>query len=513
MAYNLLTEKVVPIEAKEGTLWVTLPGAFAMMSSGAADGFAMVRPHQRHGLHMFAVQVAAMASEELSPSEIFSDNEDVWKQRLLKLAPEGWELVQDDCGKPGFLQPPMDAVSFKKAIEKKGNHVLTADDMTVLVRSRNHVVKFSRMTESLPWHWVCSLVEIQTLSGFEGRGLYGTARMYGGFGSRFMVGTYDDLCPSAMWKRDVRRALALLKGVERDYPFYGEAGTKHGLLWILPWDGESRLELGQLHPLFIDVSRRIRLFSTSDGNIASTYIISSCPRINSGEQNGRLGDPWAPINVKNNSSLGAKTIDVKLLRNLIIADGQGDYQQAPLQTIDSKDNGDLYFHLAAVIGGQGKTEGFHEKTIHIPGAIRDMAFGGGLGSKRLGDCANAMLNDADKAWSCLRKAVFAATQASRDEIDWKHPQSEAAAGKARGLFKEEYEDNYFPYLWSAMSDEGGDDWISFLRAACDRVLESILVGYGPKTQFVYKARAKATGMLSGSWNKEFKTEERNERHN
>ena len=66
------------------------------------------------------------------------------------------------------------------------------------------------------------------------------------------------------------------------------------LLWLDTWDGTTSYELPSLHPLFIEVSRRVRAIN-KNGKLFFKKAPSACPRIDIGKTCGNLGDPWEPI--------------------------------------------------------------------------------------------------------------------------------------------------------------------------------------------------------------------------
>ena len=80
-------------------------------------------------------------------------------------------------------------------------------------------------------------------------------------------------------------------------------GTTHGLatqqaiplLWTESWSGgDQSLPLSRLHPLFVEVCRRVRL-ETRDGHLYARTAGSKRTRVAASHLKGALGDPWTPV--------------------------------------------------------------------------------------------------------------------------------------------------------------------------------------------------------------------------
>ena len=72
------------------------------------------------------------------------------------------------------------------------------------------------------------------------------------------------------------------------------------LLWTFPWDGSPAEALlpNRLDVFYIEVCRRVRLLSDSDGQLYGLRTSSKAARIESKDLKGRMGDPWTPSNSK-----------------------------------------------------------------------------------------------------------------------------------------------------------------------------------------------------------------------
>ena len=141
------------------------------------------------------------------------------------------------------------------------------------------------------------------------------------------------------------------------------------LLWTTTWDGTpaEALLLDHLDPLYIEVCRRIRLRSYGDGALGSVKATSKAARINSKALAGRTGDPWTPVSQKANKSLtlaaGGFTYK-RVTEYLTSADWERPVLLQPTQS-EQRSAKTMQLVARAMVRGQGKTEGYHERIIPI----------------------------------------------------------------------------------------------------------------------------------------------------
>jgi len=126
----------------------SLTGVLAALATGdEIETFTALRPHQRFPWRAFLVQLAAHALEVANQVEPPVD-EDSWRELLRGLTrewpgDEPWNLVVEDLAEPAFLQPPVPEGSLAGWSE-----VATADDLDILVTSKNHGVKTGQAAAS-----------------------------------------------------------------------------------------------------------------------------------------------------------------------------------------------------------------------------------------------------------------------------------------------------------------------------------------------------------------------------
>ena len=286
---NLLTEPLIQIHTVEGNYAAPLPEALATLMADEVEAFPSLRPHQRHAWHAFMVQMGAMAMHWDDRNEPPSDAGE-WRRIIRAMTPEWtddepWQLVADDITMPAFMQPPASSQEREKDYK---NRVESADELDMLVTSKNHDLKASVVSQAGVDDWIFALVTLQTMEGFGGAGNYGISRMNGGLGSRPAF----SMAPTGRIGAHVKRDIAALLS---DYP---ATSDRHRLLWMLPWDGTAseRLLPNQLAPLYIEVCRRVRLRSDDDGRLYAVRTSSKSARIEGKDLKGRTGDPWTPHN-------------------------------------------------------------------------------------------------------------------------------------------------------------------------------------------------------------------------
>ena len=149
------------------------------------------------------------------------------------------------------------------------NTVSTPDDLDMLVTSKNHDLKSEVAEQAGTDDWIFALVTLQTTEGFGGAGNYGISRMNGGLGNRSAFALApSELEPGVHLRRDIEALLEFLPGILEEHP---GTETGHALLWTLPWDGNAveALTINRLHPLYVEVCRRIRLRLDLSGNIGA----------------------------------------------------------------------------------------------------------------------------------------------------------------------------------------------------------------------------------------------------
>lgn len=370
LQFSLLTEPIIRYRrASDGEpVNVSLPQLFVALVEDQVRDYPALRPHQRHPWHAFLVQLAAIALHKAGRTVAF-ETADEWRDALLTLTPDdpdgaAWCLVSPP-GRPALLQAAVAGAS----ISDWKSAAFAADEIDMLVTSKNHDVKGSRAYRSQPEDWLFALLSLQTQEGFLGAGNYGISRMNGGFASKPGVGVAAVGLPGARWARDIASLLAQRGRTVEAHGLQDEGGL--ALVWLAPWDGLGSLSFAKLDPFYIEICRRIRLQSTG-GKITSVGTGSKAARIAAKELNGLTGDAWTPIDVEGGKALTITSngFNYKLVSELMFG---GKYQAPAAHNLDQSTNGgSLIFITQGITRGQGKTEGYHERRVPISPKVRSL---------------------------------------------------------------------------------------------------------------------------------------------
>ena len=310
----------------------------------------------------------------------------------------------DDITKPAFLQPPSRS---REREEDYKSTVSTPDELDMLVTSKNHDLKAAVAAQASLDDWVFALVTLQTMEGFGGAGNYGISRMNGGLGNRpaFTLAPSDEGI-GAHVRRDVIALLEHRPSLLDEYPMI-DGGV--ALLWTIPWDGTPAEALlsNRLDPLYIEVCRRIRLRSGADSGLHGIRAGSKTARIDGKALKGRTGDPWTPVNTKREGlplTLGSGGFTYKRVTEyLTSADWDRPALLKPTQS-EQRSTETMRLVARAMVRGQGKTEGYHERTIPVGHKVKT-AMLRREATRELGDIAKWRLEQVEKVQRILSHAV------------------------------------------------------------------------------------------------------------
>lgn len=518
--FCLLDEPMLSVSDSTGRRreMLSLPALYAALVRNRVEDFPALRPHQRHVWHAFLVQVGALALHRAGLAEL-PDDEAAWRVLLLALTPDdpdgaAWALVAPH-DRPALLQPPVPGgdVSKFKPVE-------TPDALDMLVTSKNHDLKRTVIEDARPEYWLYALVSLQTQEGFLGAGNYGISRMNGGFASRSGFGLALDSGHGGRVVRDVRRMLATRTRTLEDYPVYPGVGGL-GLLWLVPWDGETSLGLARLDPFYVEVCRRVRLVNAFAGGLRALVAGSTVARVDAKAFAGRTGDPWTPL-VAEGDARKALTLDAggftyKRLVPLLFPSAIDPKAplRAPLQEW-SPDDPELGVVLLAraVVRGQGKTEGVHERRIPVSKTLRpflgpviasDVA--ARIASERVEDVGLFVRKVLYPAMLAVYTAAPSAGERARDDDSAK-----ARVRVALARFDTGVDATFFTDLEAELAradHEGAREakraaWLLQLRDAGRRVLDDALSAAPTAAMRHYRTRVRAHDRFHSAFLQHFK---------
>ncbi|MCY3590467.1 MAG: type I-E CRISPR-associated protein Cse1/CasA [Acidobacteria bacterium] len=411
--HNLLTDPLIRVQLVDGeTAAMSLPEIYEAASAHEVAAFPALRPHQRHAWHAFLAQLGTIAVQRAGLAEIPRAASE-WRTFLRGLTAdfdedEPWQLIVDDPVQPAFMQCPAD-----DTLSQYRRRVATPDDLDLLVTSKNHDVKQAAATTSAPDDWVFALIDLQTMAGFLGAGNYGVARMNGGFSARPCLG----LAPAdggfgAHLFHDMQRMLQNRpKLLERLSEYYRtENGT--ALLWTAPWDGTTSFDLGDLDPYFIEICRRVRL-CIKDRRIVAKTAGSKKSRVAAKAAHGNVGDFWTPVSKGDAKALSLSSAGFRYDRlNKLLFDGNA-YDLPPAMTVAATAKRRWRVVARGMAGGQGKTDGYHERNDIVFAPRVATAFGRKEERDELAAISSRLLDEIAEVSRALRLGVAVAASGGK----------------------------------------------------------------------------------------------------
>jgi CRISPR system Cascade subunit CasA len=371
LQFSLLTDPLIRYRrASDGqTASASLPQLFVALAADEVRDYPALRPHQRHPWHAFLVQLAAIALHKTERTAFFETAQE-WRDALLALTPDdtdgaAWCLVSPP-GRAAFLQaatPNWDARDWGTIFD-------AADELDILLTSKNHDIKGARMHDSLPEDWLFALTSLQTQEGSNSGSHKGISRMNSGAGSRSGVGVAPKGNVGARWKRDVHLLGKEHSEVAEKYGLEETAGL--ALVWLTPWDGVTSIPFSALDPHYIEICRRVRLFEKS-GRLYARRAKTQVLRIDGGNRKGVTGDPWMPVDISEIDpkalSLQRAGFDYKLICDVLFS---GKFFKPELLNVHATDGDEICLIAQGIARGNSKTEGYHERRVPISPKVRGL---------------------------------------------------------------------------------------------------------------------------------------------
>ena len=413
--HNLLIDSLIRARGRDGVVErLSLPELYAALVADCVMAFPALRPHQRHAWHAFLAQLAVIALHRAGSGEP-PQSPGEWRGLLRGLTPdfpedEPWTLVVDDPTRPGFMQCPA-----PDGLADYGSWKRTPDDLDILVTSKNHDVKQGVAASAAAEDWVLALIDLQTMGGYFGAGNYPIARMNGGYSARASVGlTPSAGGPGAHLCSDIARMLARRDTLLNEYAdyFHGDLA----LLWLAPWDGRTSLDLRDLDPYFIEICRRVRLIHSA-GAIAARSGASRAPRIQAKAAGGNLGDFWTPVRVADGTALHVTAAGFRYDRLVSLILDQRTYRHPPAMDVAGQPGERWRLVLRGVAGGQGKTDGYHERTDIAFSAATARGFARRERHDQLAKVAEDQMAETDEVMKALRFGIAVAASGGKSAAE------------------------------------------------------------------------------------------------
>lgn len=460
---NLLVEPRIQLRDRKGVSHsLTLPGVLAWLSDPKKStvAFTALQAHQSHAWHAFLVQLAAIVCHRTpcSITDARCQNEPWWKDRLLELAgcEEAWCLLVSDLSKPAFLQSPTDSL---RGYEPR---YTSPCELDILVTSKHHDVKKGI---GGPDQWLFSLVTLQTMQGYLGRGNYGVFRMNGGTGNRFAVGLTTSFDLGAWFRRDVVALLTYRDDTVKAGGFARRGGIT--LLWLFPWDGKegSAIPHNQLDPWCIEICRRLR-FREEKGQWIAYQAPTEAERTSIAKKGGTwivqnaYGDPWMACDRKGKAiTPSERGFPAEVVVRYLFSNDTIEPPSQQWVNNFSSDSGELLWYGRTLVRGQGQTGGWHEQYVPVRGDAvqREKAKCAERAQAQLDDMASLQKKVLSPALTELEKA------GGRNSREWLR------------RYEEETDGIFFPHLWDYWTqtpEEARGAWRRRIVEIAEEILEA-----------------------------------------
>lgn len=503
MAYNTLVESIIRISTEKGShVHASLPETYALLMRDEVLAFPTLRPHQRHAWHAFLVQLGTMAMHKAGLTEPPEDINE-WYRIIRTLTPdypddEPWQMVVEDITKPAFMQPPASSKDKEKDYKNK---VRTPDELDMLVTAKNHDLKTAIASTTAVDDWLFALVSLQTMEGFLGSGNYGISRMNGGLGNRPAFSIMPSARLGVHIRRDIVALLERRSSIMDEYPM---TDTGVCLLWTIPWDGVKveTLLLTDLNPFYIEICRRIRLRSELGGNLYGIKATSKAARIAAKGLNGKTGDPWTPINQKEDKSLTLAVGGFTYRRTVEYLTSPDWKDPALLDLRQSEKCTSQHMQLVAraMVRGQGKTEGYYERLIPLrPRVLR--AMGSSSGRQNLGDIARERIAQVGKIQRILRHAVsvFAAGGDNGNVSPDHRARANPWANKLDEIVDADFFDGLQTEFEADEAERNGirNEWLKGILEVARKILHNAEDALPCPAIHRYRARVRANSVFEG----------------
>lgn len=473
--HNLLVDSLIRARMADSSVRAfSLPQLYAEMVADRIVAFPALRPHQRHAWHALLCQLGVIALHRAGLTEIPESTEQ-WRSLLRATTSEfaddqPWHLIVDDPGQPAFLQcPARNGLSDYRVLE------MSPDDLDILITSKNHDVKQTTATQAGMEDWLFALIDLQTMAGYMPAGqnarYYQVARMNGGYSSRPCLGLAPaDGGPGAHLSCDMRRMLGGRDALLERYPDYFRRDPGTALLWLEPWDGTGSRDLRDLDPYFIEICRRVRL-TTREGVIAARTGASTAPRIHAKMAGGDTGDFWTPVRNKDGKALSLSRAGFRYDRLAELVLDEKSYRRPPAMQVDAEQGSRWRLVARGIAAGQGKTEGYHERTDVAFSTATVRALSRQDGRDTLAKCSSAQIEEVQEVIGALRFGIAVAASGGKDASELGKSHRSHAGPYARRL-DAEADARFFPALEEryAASVSADADAVAACRAAFARSL-------------------------------------------
>ncbi|MEZ5936183.1 MAG: hypothetical protein R3F54_30635 [Alphaproteobacteria bacterium] len=230
--------------------------------------------------------------------------------------------------------------------------------------------------------------------------------------------------------------------------------------------------MDKLDPWFIEVCRRVRLYRNDAGMISARTVGSKAARIAASNLKGKVGDPWIPIDLGNDSAAYNKTPRYDVMSKVLFDRG-GFLRPLLLDWHKEIDPDVMTARFDVLVRGQGVTEGFHRREMAFEEEQHLFYFQSASERDRLAALSQEMLETVSALRNkVLKPALLTLIQEGPAKVDYGDKTAGAWADQWLKPIDGEIEPVFFEHLFAWADDDANKmKWIEFLGTTASVLFE------------------------------------------
>jgi CRISPR system Cascade subunit CasA len=282
----------------------------------------------------------------------------------------------------------------------------------------------------------------------------------------------------------------------------------HRLLWLPVWD-EGSLSLSSVHPLCLEVCRRVRLVH-DDGRYLMRRASSNAMRVAAKDQRGHVMDPWVPIvsgEEPKAFTAQAHSLGYRSLQALLFDKTRF---KLPLlaepSEVERQANQPGTWIAQVLVSGDGGTDGLLRRELPVPPPVLWQRTST---AEALARRAQQFVNLAGLASGKVLRSALLQFVDGGDEVDWKNRDFTRAVEPWMDRYEQAIDEVFFEQLFDTLEHEPDDEqsaqrqWVAWLAQAAETHLALAAQSLPTRDGSRRIARARAERLLRLSLHKQF----------
>jgi CRISPR system Cascade subunit CasA len=225
-----------------------------------------------------------------------------------------------------------------------------------------------------------------------------------------------------------------------------------------------------LHPWFIEICRRVRLYHGAKGRISARTVGSVRALVEAKHLRGHIGDPWIPVSKGEDPAAFNSSPTYQKVSAVLFADDW--LRPILLEWHDGIDRLPMRVRFDVTVRGQGTTGGQHLREVPIDNDRRRAFLFDSAERDRLAKIAGQMMKDASTLNSPIIKTSHVTLikgGASKVRLD--DPASDWVEHWLKAADKR-IEEEFFEYLFELAGTGDHQRWGSFLRRLAKQIFDA-----------------------------------------